>query len=102
MIYPDPSPGLEWVALDFDGILARQVWPDPGIGALIPEGKQLADHYHDRGYKLVVHTSRPWDHHGRIWDWLRDNDIPVALVVCGKILAGLYVDDRSHRPEWVK
>lgn len=98
--YPKPAEGVDVVAVDLDGVLAEGTWPSPAIGVLIPAGAQIVKHYHDEGYEVVVFTSRPGSHRNRIWDFLEENGLDeyVYDVKTGKLLAGLYVDDRAYNP----
>lgn len=91
---------LKWVGVDFDGTIAESVWTpenptsQPGepiwrnLGKLV----QLAD----AGYKIVVHTSRPWSEYEVLETWLNHHGIPWHQIQCGKPLFALYVDDRGR------
>ena len=100
MNYPKPVEGLPIVAVDLDGVLAENQWPDPAIGKPIKEGIALVIHYANQGNEVIIYTARPESHATRIWKWLEmvglHND--VYDVVCGKPRAGLYVDDRCWNP----
>ena len=94
---------VKTVCLDFDGVLAQySVW-NGLIGASIPEGAKLARMLKREGFKVVVQscrTNRDLDKQRLNYDsiilWLRDHDIPFdELVVSGKALADVYVDDRG-------
>ena len=100
--YPNVPPGYEWVCVDFDGTLAERVWPDRGMGEPIPDGIDALKHYKARGYFIAIHTARSWNDHGQIMEWLRDHELDayVDTIVCGKPVAGLYIDDRAWQPPW--
>jgi hypothetical protein len=91
------------VCFDFDDVLAVSVWPEPGIGEPIPEGLDMLKHYQDEDYRVFIHTSRQWADQHQIEVWLHDFlGLDRALqvqVICGKPLAGLYIDDRGFRFE---
>ena len=100
--YPNPqgNRSLDIVCLDLDGTLAEDVWPQPWIGKLLPEGRTILKHYSDTGWAVVIHTARPWSHQDRVWEWLASNglDNMVYDVVCGKPPAALYIDDKAWNP----
>jgi hypothetical protein len=98
--YPEPIEGLPIVAIDFDGVLAENIWPDPAIGRPIKSGIAMVLHYAEQGNEVLVYTARPESHKPRILKWLEmvglHND--VYDVICGKIRAGLMIDDRCWNP----
>lgn len=105
---PNPRDQLIWLAVDLDGTLAEKVWtpdnPTSEIGEPIwkniPKLKQAVE----QGYKVVIHTARPWSDYEAIELWLNYHNIPYRAIVCGKLLAAAYVDDRAiHADEkdWV-
>lgn len=90
------------VVFDFDGVLAEPIWPEPGIGTPIPEGLDMLRHYQGRGFRILIHTSRHWADMEMIRAWLVKRlgyEAAGIVVVCGKPLAQLYVDDRAERFE---
>jgi hypothetical protein len=42
-----------------------------------------------------MHTARPWTDYEAIEAWCAHHNIPHRRIVCGKILAAAYVDDRA-------
>ena len=94
---------LIWAAVDLDGTLAESVWPDPGVGPPIPAGVAKARELHRQGWKIIIHTSRSWESYELIEAWLWANKLPYSRIVCGKVLAAVYIDDRaihSSDPDW--
>jgi hypothetical protein len=107
---PDtPTPGSDkWIAVDLDGTLAEGVWtpenPVDTIGAPIQHGLNQCARYSSVGWKIVIHTSRPWYHYEMIEEWLEKHGVPFRRIVCGKLFAHRYVDDRgvpANFPDWV-
>lgn len=89
---------LNWLAVDLDGTLAESIWPAGGIGSPIWSNVAKVHHAHAEGWTIVIHTSRGWEAHETITGWLRKYGIPFQAVVCGKLLAAGYVDDRAILP----
>lgn len=102
-----PRYELIWAAIDLDGTLAATVW-SPGsttipIGPPIPENIAKLQALVDQGRKIIIHTARPWSDYEAIEHWLNWHGIPWSRIVCGKVLAGIYVDDRgvhASEDEW--
>lgn len=86
---------LKWLAIDFDNTLARSVWPRPGIGGVMPGAIEKIDKARLAGWKIVIHTSRSWADYEQIEQWLITHGVPFDRIVCGKLLAAAYVDDRN-------
>lgn len=94
---------LIWVGVDLDGTLAYPLWtpdnPTSDIGDPIPESIKKVQELVDNGYKVIVHTSRPWTDYQAIEQWLVHYGIPFKEIQCGKPLYAAYVDDRAVRAE---
>lgn len=90
---------LLWIAVDLDGTLAEPIWtpanPVSAIGDPIKVNVVKLREAVRAGYKVVIHTSRPWSDYEAIEAWLRHHDIPFRSIQCGKLLAAAYVDDRA-------
>lgn len=103
------APDISWakpygtVVFDLDGVLATPTWPLRGIvGDPIPEGLELLRHYANQGFCIWIHTARRETDKPAIWEWVKRHRLPVDVVLCGKPMAALYVDDRAYQPEWVE
>jgi hypothetical protein len=94
-----PRRNLLWLAVDLDGTLAQSLWtpqnPTSAIGDPISLNVIKLREAVAKGYKVVIHTSRPWTDYEAIEAWLNHYRIPFRDIVCGKILAAAYVDDRA-------
>lgn len=105
---PGPRGSLKWLAVDLDGTLAEPVWtaanPTPQIGAPIARNVTKARDAFLAGWKIVIHTSRSWTDYEAIEAWCKYHQIPQSRIVCGKLLAARYIDDRAvHESEesWI-
>lgn len=101
---PPPRSALKWAALDLDGTLAQGIWtpedPTRQIGPPIRANVVKLNHLVADGWKIAIHTSRPWADYETIEWWLEFHRIIWHVIVCGKLLAGVYVDDRAvHESE---
>lgn len=91
--------GLKWLAIDLDDTLAEPVWPDPGIGEPIWENVLKLRRAVAKGWKVIIHTSRSWADYEMIELWAQRNCIPAHRILCGKVLAARYIDDRNLDPD---
>ncbi len=100
-----PREDLKWLAVDLDKTLADTLPLEDilagGIGKPILSNVEKLKQAHNKGMKIVIHTARGWAEFERIESWLNEHEIPFKTIVCGKLLAYSYVDDRAV-PEWFK
>lgn len=92
--------GLHRVLFDFDGVLAEDTWPKPGVGDPIPAGVKLLKKYAKLGYEVSIFTSRPDSHKDAIWSFIYDNDLDELVydIITDKPVARWYIDDRALNP----
>lgn len=94
---------LKWLAVDLDHTLANTSGhPEYQLLDPITENVDKLKRCHDKGYKIIIHTSRHWQDYSGIEDWLNEHEIPYKAIVCGKLLAYRYIDDKAIRAdsEW--
>lgn len=100
---PPQRTQLNWAAVDLDGTLAESVWtpenPHGGIGEPIMANVGKVHQLVFWGYKIHIHTSRPWADYELIEAWLRHHEIPFHGISCGKLLARIYIDDRGRHAD---
>lgn len=96
----EPPAELQWLAVDLDGTLAEGIWtpdnPTSKIGLPIWKNVDKVLEAADVGYKITIHTARGWTDYHNIERWCAHFGIPQRRIVCGKILAKLYIDDRGR------
>lgn len=94
-----PNTGLTFVAIDLDGTLSEGIWtpdnPTSEIGAPRWVNVSKAELLRSKGWQIAIHTARPWGDYGSIVEWCHFWEIPFDIIVCGKILAAAYIDDRA-------
>lgn len=102
-----PRKQLLWVGVDLDQTLAEPLWtpenPTSAIGAPIERNVAKLRLLRAEGYKVVIHTSRPWTDYEAVEQWLNFNRIPFREIQMGKPLFALYCDDRGRHesaPSW--
>lgn len=99
----EPRKLLQWAAVDLDGTLAEGIWtpdnPTSQIGSPLWHNVDKVLELDAQGYKIVIHTSRGWTDYENIERWLNHFEIPHRRIVCGKLLAKIYIDDRARFAE---
>lgn len=108
---PAPRSNLIHLGVDLDGTLAEPVWtpenPTSEIGKPLPNNVAKLKRAIQKGYKVIIHTSRPWTDLEAIEYWLNYHRIPFKGIQCGKPLYYRYIDDRGFHAdendstEWV-
>ena len=93
MILPEDGDD-SWITIcfDFDEVLCEFAYPDigkPNEDAITWAKELLWE------YRVIVYTSRPWAEYDELREWLNKQGLRRALLVCGKPLATVYVDDRA-------
>jgi len=88
---------MKWVAIDLDATLCESSYPDYIPHHPLPNARRGVLDIKRGGYKVIIYTSRPWAHYRQIEDWLLKHKIPFDRIVCGKLLAKIYIDDRGYR-----
>lgn len=102
-----PISQLQWALIDLDGTLAEPTWtpenPTHHIGEPIKANVEKALALVERGWKIIIHTARPWADYANIEAWCEFHGIPARRIVCGKLLGGIMIDDRNvdiASPDW--
>lgn len=97
---PPPQRGrLDWAAVDLDGTLAKSEWtpdnPSAKIGEPMWPNIEKVRRLKKLGMTIVIHTARPWADYEQIQFWAAFHGVPIDHIVCGKLLAAVYIDDRN-------
>lgn len=87
---------LLWYAIDFDGTIVDTKGPDYApVKGPRPRVHDKLNEIHFMGYKIIIHTARPWADYEIIESYMHLWKLPFDRIVCGKILAKKYIDDRN-------
>lgn len=97
---PPPQRGdLKWLAVDFDNTIVRSRWtvdnPTAVPGEPIWGNVSKLNAAVAMGYKVWVHTARPWSDYEIVEACLLYHGIHFDGIVCGKLLALAMIDDRG-------
>jgi hypothetical protein len=97
---PIKDSDVKWAAVDFDLTIAGNsghpdFQPTKPIAENVLKLKELIKH----GYKIVIHTSRARHEYILIEDWMNHHEVPFDKIVCGKLFAAKYIDDKAINAE---
>lgn len=95
---------LLWIAVDLDSTTAMNTGhPEYKLLGPVLGAREALQELAGKGWKIIIHTARPWSDYETIENWLLLYDIPFKRIVCGKLLAKYYIDDRNiDFREWSK
>jgi len=96
--YIPPRDDLLWIGVDLDGTLAESVYPEEGIGKPIKVNWVKLHEAVRKGYKIIIHSSRPWSDYEMVEAWLKLHRVPYREIQLGKPLYAAYIDDRNILP----
>jgi hydroxymethylpyrimidine pyrophosphatase-like HAD family hydrolase len=87
------------IAFDLDGTLARETPGKEGgeIGEPIFPNIDLAMKWMREGNLVFIFTARGWWEYEVIRSWMEKNGLKDAVLVCGKLHADIYFDDRGRQ-----
>ncbi len=102
---PAPKAGTLVFAIDFDGTIVEEKYPE--IGSLRPGAAEFCKRAREKGHILILHTCRTGTdlvkavefckQHGIVFDYVNQNAIHLIdeMGDCRKIAANYYIDDRN-------
>lgn len=88
------------IVVDIDGVLALEQQTIPmGQRPVISESQESLKLLREKGYKILLFTSRFRSQKEVTVEWLKRNHIPFDDILFGKPRGILYIDDRGYRFE---
>lgn len=91
-------PRLKWTfSIDLDGVLCETVPPDKYEQARpIKENIDIVNRLYDKGYNIIVSTSRSWSTYDITKLWLQKHGVRYTDLCMAKVLAHAYIDDKNR------
>jgi len=90
---------MKVIAVDFDGTITNGGEWNEESNPMEPNHamKQhlIKEFDGTKGAFIVVYTARPHIHHEFLRRWLTKYGIPFNAIVCGKVRADVYIDDKA-------
>lgn len=95
-----------YLAVDFDGTLVTEAYPD--IGKLLPDAKKYVNQLYDDGHYIIIWTCRDGEFTTKVEQFLFESGVkfhkindngPLKILGfgtnCRKVSADIYIDDKS-------
>lgn len=83
-------------SIDLDGVLCEKVPPEKYAQAKpIRENISIINTLYDKGYNIIIATSRSWSNYDLTKEWLKKHDVKYTDLCMAKVLAHYYVDDNN-------
>ena len=96
MNLPTKPDKLTHIGVDWDNtIFNTSGYPNYEPTAIIPGAKEGLDKIVAMGYKVVVFTARPWADLYLLKHLIKEHNLPVDQIICGKPLFLFLIDDKN-------
>lgn len=96
MTLPEKPDKLSHIGVDWDNtIFNTSGYPDYTPTTIIEGAKEGLEEIVKMGYKVVVFTARAWSDLYLIKHLIKEYDLPVDQIICGKPLFHCLIDDRN-------
>jgi hydroxymethylpyrimidine pyrophosphatase-like HAD family hydrolase len=94
----NPENELREICIDFDKTVANNgPHPDYEILEPIKGAKEALESLYLNGWHITIYTARSWHYYNTIREYMDKHQLPYDNVVCGKMFAKYYIDDRGLR-----
>lgn len=91
---------LKKMVIDMDGtICTEKPTFEKSMAVLIPGAKEALAKWHSEGIHITIYTARGWGEYAMTKKWLTDNDVKHDLLMCGKPIYDVWIDDRALKFE---
>lgn len=91
-----PSKQRNVIAVDLDGVLCEEgYWENYAKAFGIAENIEKINKLYDKGYVILIHTSRLEKDRAITTYWLKDHKVKYTALVMEKLRADYYIDDKN-------
>jgi len=95
------------IAVDFDGTLTIEVGVRNDPSTWVPTHDKKPNEkivgwinkMFKEGHTIIVHTARWQSEYAKVRAWLEVNKVAYHAIVCGKLIADVYLDDKAMKLE---
>ncbi len=86
------------IAIDMDGVVCKEERTfDRPLADPIPGAIDSVNAIHGAGHTVIIWTARGWEQYRTTEDWLRRHGISYDVLLMGKPIVDLFIDDRAVR-----
>ena len=80
---------------DLDGTLCEERYTfEKTLAAPIIDMIELVNRLYKEGNRIIIYTARGWGEFAITEKWLKDNNVSYHLLMCGKVIYDVWIDDR--------
>jgi hydroxymethylpyrimidine pyrophosphatase-like HAD family hydrolase len=90
---------MKRIVFDIDGTLCeeRETFEKP-LASPRPEVIKLVNTCKDNDIFVILYTGRSWSEYKITEKWLNDHNVRYDILMCGKPIYDLWIDDRALNP----
>lgn len=82
--------------IDLDGVICEELGTfERCMAKPLPNAVDTLKKLKWAGHHITIYTGRGWSEYAMTLTWLKKYDIPCDLLLCGKPLYDLWIDDRA-------
>jgi len=84
------------VIIDMDGTICEELSRfDRPLARPVPNAIEVINKLYDSGWFIIIYTARDWSEYKMTEYWLKSNGIRYHLLLCGKPIYDIWIDDRA-------
>jgi ribonucleotide monophosphatase NagD (HAD superfamily) len=88
------------IAIDMDGVICKEERTfDRPLATPIPGAIESVNKIHAAGHTVIIWTARGWEQFRSTQDWLERHGVSYDVLLMGKPIVDVFVDDRAVRFE---
>ena len=82
--------------VDLDGVICEELGTfERSMAKPLPNAIEVLKRLKWAGHHITLYTGRGWSEYTMTTAWLKKYEIPYDLLLCGKPLYDLWIDDRA-------
>lgn len=87
---------MKTVVIDIDGTICEEMPTfERPLAQILPGARATINSWHQQGVFIILFTTRNWSEYAMTANWLQKEGVEYDLLLCGKPLADLWIDDRA-------
>jgi len=86
------------IVIDIDGTICEEGPSSERIfAAPKPDAVKSIKKLHSEGNFIILYTARCWSEYRITKSWMDEHDVPYDILLCGKPIYDLWIDDRAMK-----
>ena len=84
------------IVIDLDGTICEEKPTfEKSLAKPLPKAVEAINDLHDKGHFIIIYSSRGWAEYNMTLEWLKENGIPFDLLMLGKPIYDMWLDDKA-------